>query len=200
MVEKNNKQMEIYNYIKSVSAERGYPPSVREICTAVGLSSTSTVHGHLERLEKRGYIRRDPSKPRAIELLKENKVEMLSIPIIGKVTAGNPILAFEDIEDTFTIPSQFIKSNKELFMLKVSGESMVEAGIRDGDLAIIEKQNTANNGDIVVAMIEGEATIKTFYREENHIRLQPENKLLSPIIVNSCTILGKLAGIFRNYK
>lgn len=200
MVEKNNKQMEIYNYIRSVSLQRGYPPSVREICTAVGLSSTSTVHGHLERLEKRGYIRRDPSKPRAIELLKENKVEMLSIPIIGKVTAGNPILAFEDIEDTFTIPSQFIKTNKELFMLKVSGDSMIEAGINDGDLAIIEKQNTAINGDIVVAMIEGEATIKTFYKEDDCIRLQPENKLLSPIIVNDCVILGKLAGIFRNYK
>lgn len=196
-----SKQLEIYDYIKLQIQEKGYPPSVREICKAVGLSSTSTVHGHLSRLEKKGYIRRDPTKPRAIELLKDSiiKKEMLDIPIIGKVTAGMPILAVENIEETFSIPLNFVKSTNELFMLKVSGESMIDAGILDGDLAIIEKTNTAQNGEIVVALIDNEATIKRFFKEDGYFRLQPENPTMKPIIVNECSIIGKLAGIYRKY-
>ena len=157
---KKDKQSEIYNFIKDQVQLKGYPPSVREICVAVGLKSTSTVHGHLERLEKKGYIRRDPAKPRAIELLKDSvtRKELIDIPIIGKITAGVPILAVENVEDTFTIPLNFTKTNNDLFMLKVSGSSMIEAGILDGDLAIIEKVNAAKNGDIVVALIDNEAT------------------------------------------
>lgn len=202
MSEKKNMQMEIYNFLKKTTLEKGYPPSVREICEAVGLRSTSTVHGHLSRLEKKGYIRRDPTKPRAIEFTKEEVVpkEMVRIPVVGKVTAGMPILAVENIEDTFSLPLQFIHSNKELFMLKVSGTSMIEAGINDGDYAIIEKTNVASNGDKVIALIENEATLKTFYKEKDHIRLQPENSTMEPIIVDDCSILGKLIGIFRNYK
>ncbi|CDM68397.1 LexA repressor [Clostridium bornimense] len=202
MSEKKNMQMEVYNFLKKTTLEKGYPPSVREICEAVGLRSTSTVHGHLSRLEKKGYIRRDPTKPRAIEFTKEEVVpkEMVRIPVVGKVTAGMPILAVENIEDTFSLPLQFIHSNKELFMLKVSGTSMIEAGINDGDYAIIEKTNVASNGDKVIALIENEATLKTFYKEKDHIRLQPENSTMEPIIVDDCSILGKLIGIFRNYK
>lgn len=198
---KNNKQHEIYEYIKSSVLSKGYPPSVREICEAVGLKSTSTVHGHLERLEKKGLIKRDPTKPRAIELMKESvtKREIIDIPIVGKITAGLPILAVENIEDTFSIPINYIKSNKELFILNVSGTSMIEAGIFDGDLAIIEKCNTAENGDIVVALIENEATLKRFFKEKDHIRLQPENSTMKPILVNDCQILGKIAGIYRTY-
>ena len=201
LTEKKDKQSEIYNFMKDQIQLKGYPPSVREICEAVGLKSTSTVHGHLERLEKKGYIRRDPTKPRAIELLKDSvtRKELIDIPIIGKITAGKPILAVENVEDTFTIPLNFTKPKNELFMLKVSGSSMIEAGILDGDLAIIEKVNTAKNGDIVVALIENEATIKRFFKEEGHIRLQPENSTMSPIIVDDCTILGALVGIYRNY-
>ena len=202
MSEKKNMQMEVYNFLKKTTLEKGYPPSVREICEAVGLRSTSTVHGHLSRLEKKGYIRRDPTKPRAIEFIKEEVVpkEMVRIPVVGKVTAGMPILAVENIEDTLSLPLQFIHSNKELFMLKVSGTSMIEAGINDGDYAIIEKTNVASNGDKVIALIENEATLKTFYKEKDHIRLQPENSTMEPIIVDDCSILGKLVGIFRNYK
>ena len=198
---KKDKQSEIYNFIKDQVQTKGYPPSVREICEAVGLKSTSTVHGHLERLEKKGYIRRDPTKPRAIELIKDSvtRKELIDIPIIGKITAGQPILAVENVEDTFTIPLNFTKTKNELFMLRVSGSSMIEAGILDGDLAIIEKVNTCINGDIVVALIENEATIKRFFKEEGHIRLQPENSTMSPIIVEDCSILGILVGIYRNY-
>ncbi|MBX4261880.1 transcriptional repressor LexA [Clostridium estertheticum] len=198
---KKDKQSEIYNFIKDQVQLKGYPPSVREICVAVGLKSTSTVHGHLERLEKKGYIRRDPAKPRAIELLKDavTRKELIDIPIIGKITAGVPILAVENVEDTFTIPLNFTKTNNELFMLKVSGSSMIEAGILDGDLAIIEKVNSAKNGDIVVALIDNEATIKRFFREKGHIRLQPENSSMSPIILDDCSILGILVGIYRKY-
>lgn len=201
LTQKKDKQSEIYNYIKDQVQLKGYPPSVREICEAVGLKSTSTVHGHLERLEKKGFIRRDPTKPRAIELLKDNVIrkELIDIPIIGKITAGIPILAVENVEDTFTIPLNFTKTNNELFMLKVSGSSMIEAGILDGDLAIIEKVNTATNGDIVVALIDNEATIKRFFKEKGYIRLQPENSTMSPIIVEDCSILGILAGIYRKY-
>ena len=198
---KSSKQSEIYEFIKNQVNAKGYPPSVREICEAVNLSSTSTVHGHLTRLEKKGLIRRDPTKPRAIELLQEphNKKEMIDIPIIGKVTAGIPILAQESIEDYLTIPLDFVNSTNELFILKVQGDSMIEAGIHDKDLAIIEKTSIASNGDIIVALIENEATIKRFFKEDGHIRLQPENSTMEPIIVDNCKILGKLSGIYRKY-
>jgi len=195
------KQKEIYEFIKSQIKAKGYPPSVREICTAVNLSSTSTVHGHLSRLEKKGFLRRDPTKPRAIELLIEPVItkEMIDIPIVGKVTAGLPILAVENIEETFSLPINYVSSNEELFMLRVSGDSMIEAGIHNGDLAIIEKASSATNGEIIVALIEDEATIKTFYKEENHIRLQPENSTMDPIIVDNCSVIGKLKGLYRRY-
>lgn len=196
-----DKQSEIYNYLKTYTESKGYPPSVREICEAVSLKSTSTVHGHLKRLEKKGLIKRDPAKPRALEIVELNapKREMLNIPIVGKVTAGMPILATENVEDTFSIPLDYIKHDRELFMLKVTGQSMINAGINDGDLAIIEKSESASNGDIIVALIDNEATLKRFFKEENHIRLQPENDTMSPIIVNDCGILGKLVGLFRQY-
>lgn len=200
---KSNKQNEIYEFIKMHILEKGYPPSVREICKGVGLSSTSTVHGHLSRLEKKGMIRRDSTKPRTIEILKKDppteKKEMVNIPIVGKVTAGEPILAVENIEDTFSCPLSFMPSNKDLFILKVSGESMIEAGILDGDMAIIEKVSYAENGEIVVALLENKATIKRFFKEKDHIRLQPENSAMDPIIVNDCKIIGKIIGLFRRY-
>ncbi|SHH77045.1 transcriptional repressor LexA [Clostridium grantii] len=200
-MDKQNKQEEIYQFIKSQLNDKGYPPTVREICAQVGLRSTSTVHGHLARLEKKGFIRRDPSKPRAIELLNEHrsKLEMIDIPIIGKVTAGEPILAVENIEDTFSIPLNYVKTSNDLFILNIKGESMIKAGINDGDLAIIEKVNSAENGDIVVALIENEATIKRFFKEKDHIRLQPENDTMDPIIVQNCSILGKIVGLYRKY-
>ncbi|AQS05308.1 MULTISPECIES: transcriptional repressor LexA [Clostridium] len=201
MSDEKDKQSEIYEFLKSYTESKGYPPSVREICEAVSLRSTSTVHGHLKRLEKKGMIKRDPSKPRALEIaeLSMPKKEMINIPIIGKITAGSPILATENIEDTFTLPLDFIKHDRELFMLRVSGESMVNAGIRDNDLAIIESAQAAINGDIVVALIEDSATIKRFFKEKDHIRLQPENDAMDPIIVDDCMILGKLVGIFRSF-
>ena len=198
---KSSKQLEIYEFIKNQVNAKGYPPSVREICEAVNLSSTSTVHGHLTRLEKKGLIRRDPTKPRAIELLQEahNKKEMVDIPIIGKVTAGIPILAQESIEDYLTLPLDFVNSSNELFILKVQGDSMIEAGIHDKDLAIIEKTSVAANGDIIVALIENEATIKRIFKENGHVRLQPENSTMEPIIVDDCKVLGQLSGIYRKY-
>ncbi|PRR78872.1 LexA repressor [Clostridium liquoris] len=198
---KQDKQSEIYEYIKDQIRTKGYPPSVREICAAVGLKSTSTVHGHLQRLEKKGFIKRDPTKPRAIELVDSTvyKKEMINIPIIGTVTAGTPILAVENIEDTFALPVNFIKSNNELFMLKIHGKSMIDAGIMDEDFAILEQTNSAENGDIIVALIENEATIKRFYRENGYIRLQPENKTMKPIIVKDCKIIGRLVGLYRKY-
>lgn len=201
MVEVKDKQLEIYEFLKNYTENKGYPPSVREICEAVSLKSTSTVHGHLKRLEKKGLIKRDPSKPRALEIaeLSTPKKEMINIPIVGKITAGLPILATENIEDTFTLPLDFVKHNKDLFMLRVSGESMIKAGINDNDLAIIERCNDANNGEIVVALIDDSATIKRFFKEDDHIRLQPENDTMDPIIVANCSILGKLVGIFRAY-
>lgn len=200
-MENKDKQTEIYEFLKVYTENRGFPPSVREICEAVGLKSTSTVHGHLKRLEKKGLIKRDPTKPRALEILELNKPkkEMINIPIVGKVTAGMPILATENIEDSFPIPLEYIKHNRELFMLKVSGESMIKAGINNGDLAIIEKQDNAENGDIIVALIDNEATIKRFFKEKDHIRLQPENDTMDPIIVPDCSIIGKLVGLFRQY-
>lgn len=201
MAENKDKQSEIYEFLKTYTESKGYPPSVREICEAVSLKSTSTVHGHLKRLEKKGLIKRDPSKPRALEIaeLATPKTEMINIPIVGKITAGLPILATQNVEDTFSIPLNFIKHDKELFMLRVSGESMINAGINDHDLAIIERCNDASNGEIVVALIDDSATIKRFYKEKDHIRLQPENDTMSPIIVDNCSILGKLVGIFRAY-
>ncbi|NFI03878.1 transcriptional repressor LexA [Clostridium botulinum] len=201
MIESKDRQTEIYEFLKLYIENKGYPPSVREICEAVSLRSTSTVHGHLKRLEKKGLIRRDPTKPRALEIVKSNrdKKEMINIPIVGKITAGMPILATENIEDSFPIPLDYIKHDNELFMLRVSGESMVNAGIRDNDLAIIESCQTALNGDIVVALIDEEATIKRFFKEKDHIRLQPENDSMNPIIVDNCSVLGKLVGIFRSY-
>lgn len=200
MREVSNKQNEIYEFLKTYADNKGYPPSVREICEAVGLKSTSSVHGHLKRLESKGLIKRDPTKPRALEIIDSSiKKEMVNIPIVGKVTAGMPILANENVEDIFPIPLDYVKHNKELFMLNISGDSMINAGIFDGDLAIIEKSQTASNGEIVVALIENEATIKRFYKEENHIRLQPENDKMDAIIVDNCIILGKLVGLFRTY-
>ena len=200
----SEKQKKILEFLKQEIINKGYPPSVREICDAVGLKSTSTVHGYLERLEKKGLIRRDPTKPRAIEILDDTtyvfKKELVNVPIVGSVTAGQPILAIENIEDTFPIPAQYLhNNNNDVFMLTVKGESMVEAGILDGDMVIIEKKSTAKNGDMVVALIEDEATIKTFYKEKDHIRLQPENSNMEPIIVYDVTILGKVIGVIRMF-
>lgn len=195
-----DKQIEIYEFLKTYTDNKGYPPSVREICEAVGLKSTSSVHGHLKRLESKGLIKRDPTKPRALEIKDDSiKKEIINVPIIGKVTAGLPILANENIEDVFPIPLDYISHNQELFILNISGDSMINAGIFDGDLAIIEKCKTAKNGEIVVVLIENEATIKRFYKEKNHIRLQPENDNMEAIIVNNCKLLGRLVGLFRSY-
>ena len=200
MSELKDKQLLIYEFLKDFTSQKGYPPTVREICKSVGLKSTSSVHGHLKQLEKEGLIKRDPTKPRALEIVDSViKKEMINVPIIGKVTAGLPILANENIEDSFPLPLDYVKHNNDLFMLKVSGSSMIKAGILDGDLAIIEKTQTASNGDKIVALIENEATLKTFYRENDHIRLQPENDEMEPIIVDNCSILGKLIGIYRTY-
>lgn len=203
MDELSSKQLQILKYMKSEVKLKGYPPSVREICDAVGLKSTSTVHGHLARIEKKGYIRRDPTKPRAIEILHqdadENSArEIAYVPIVGTITAGVPILAVENIEDTFPLPVEFLP-NTEAFMLKVKGESMIEAGIFDKDLVLVRKQSNADNGDIVVALIEDFATVKRFFKEDGHIRLQPENAAMSPIIVSDVTILGKVTGLFRHF-
>lgn len=202
--ELSEKQVEILNYMKKEIVSKGYPPAVREICEAVGLRSTSTVHSHLKKLEEKGFIRKDPTKPRAIEILdKEDesmidvpKHETVNIPIVGKVTAGMPILAVENIEDTFPVPIDFI-GNDVTFMLAISGESMINAGILDGDYILVKQQNTAVNGDIVVALLDDEATVKRFYKEDGHIRLQPENDAMSPIIVDNVVILGKVRGVFR---
>lgn len=196
---KGEKQREVYNFILNYTENKGYPPSVREICEAVELRSTSSVHNHLQNLEKQGLIRRDPTKPRALEIPELSKPETIKIPVIGKITAGMPILATENIEDHFIIPSHFVKHDKDLFILKVIGESMIKVGINDGDFAIIEKTNSARNGEIVVALIEDEATIKRIYKEKDHIRLQPENDGMNPILVDNCEVLGKLVGIYRKF-
>ena len=197
------KQKEILEYIKDQILTRGFPPAVREICEAVNLKSTSSVHSHLETLEKNGYIRRDPTKPRAIEILDDNfnltRREMVNIPIIGRVAAGEPLLAEQNIEDYFPIPVEYMP-NKQTFMLQVQGESMINAGILDGDNVIVRKQETAQNGDIVIAMTaEDEATCKRFYKEKNHFRLQPENDLLEPIILDQVSILGRVVGLYRSH-
>lgn len=197
------KQAEILEYIKEQILQRGYPPAVREICDAVHLKSTSSVHSHLETLEKNGYIRRDPTKPRAIEICDDSfqlvRHEMASIPIVGTVAAGLPLLAQENIEGYFPIPVELLP-NAETFILKVKGDSMINAGIFHGDQIFVERCSSARNGDTVVALVEDSATVKTFYKENGHIRLQPENDEMDPIIVDDCTILGKVFGVFRLYR
>lgn len=199
----SDKQREILEYIKSQILERGFPPAVREICEAVHLKSTSSVHSHLETLEKNGYIRRDPTKPRAIEILDDDfnfsRREMVNVPIIGQVAAGEPILAQQNIEDYFPFPVEQMP-NHQTFLLRVKGESMINAGILNGDLVLVEQVSTASNGDMVVALIEDGATVKTFYKEEGIIRLQPENDTMDPIIVKDVTILGKVIGVMRFFK
>ena len=194
------KQREILEYIKQEILNRGYPPAVREICEAVQLKSTSSVHSHLETLEKNGYIRRDPTKPRAIEIIDDNfnltRREVVNVPVVGYVAAGLPLLAVQNIENYFPIPAEYMP-NEQCIMLKVKGESMINAGILNGDTILVEKASTAKNGDMVVALVDDSATVKTFYKEKNHIRLQPENDHMDPIIVIDCDILGKVIGVFR---
>lgn len=196
----SKKQSEILEYMKQEILEKGYPPTVREICSAVGLKSTSSVHSHLETLEKNGYIRRDPTKPRAIEIVSDEfnlvRREIRNIPFIGQVAAGQPILAEQNISSYFSIASEELPSG-ELFMLDVRGESMINVGIYDGDKIIVQQTPTANNGDIIVALVEDSATVKTYYKENGHFRLQPENDSMEPIIVDEVIILGKVVGLFR---
>ena len=195
-----DKQREILEYIKEMILKKGYPPAVREICEAVHLKSTSSVHSHLESLEKNGYIRRDPTKPRTIEILDDDfaltRRELVNVPVIGTVAAGTPILAEQNIEDYLPIPAEILP-NKEVFMLKVKGNSMIEAGIYNGDKVIVAKQPNAENGDKVVALVDDSATVKTFYKENGHFRLQPENSSMDPIILDQVEILGKVIGLFR---
>lgn len=194
------KQEEILNYIKNEILERGFPPAVREICQAVNLKSTSSVHSHLESLEKNGYIRRDPTKPRAIEILDDSfnmvRREMVNVPVVGTVAAGQPILAQQNIDSYFPIPAEYMP-NEQSFILRVKGESMINAGIMDGDCVLVKQQCTADNGEMVVALVDDSATVKTFYKEKGHIRLQPENDTMDPILVDDCQILGKVFGVFR---
>ena len=197
------KQQEILDYIKEEILKRGYPPAVREICEAVNLRSTSSVHSHLETLEKNGYIRRDPTKPRAIEICDDNfqmvRTEMVSLPVVGQVAAGTPILAEENIDSYFPVPAELVPQG-ESFVLKVKGDSMINVGIFSGDQIFVNTCNTAHNGDTVVALIDDSATVKTFYKEDGHIRLQPENDTMDPIIVDDCQILGTVFGVFRFYR
>ena len=197
------KQREILEYIKAQILERGFPPAVRDICEAVNLKSTSSVHSHLETLEKNGYIRRDPTKPRAIEILDDTfnltRRELTNVPLIGRVAAGEPLLAQENIENYFPIPVELLPNNTT-FLLTVKGESMINAGILDGDMILVEEKHTASNGEMVVALIEDSATVKTFYKEEGIIRLHPENDEMEPIMVRDVMILGKVIGVIRFFK
>ncbi len=199
------KQKSVLDYLKEMVYKRGYPPSVREVCDAVGLKSTSTVHNHLTNLEKKGFIKRDPTKPRAIEIMdypfqeQSIKKQMVNVPIVGKVTAGEPILANENIEDVFPLPKDFMETSEDLFILKVEGSSMINAGILSGDSVIVKKQNTAQNGDIVVALLEDDATVKRFYKEKKGFRLQPENSEMEPLLVKEVTVLGKVIGLLRRF-
>ncbi|MDA1475237.1 transcriptional repressor LexA [Bacillus changyiensis] len=204
MTKLSKRQLDILRFIKEEVKRKGYPPSVREIGEAVGLASSSTVHGHLARLETKGLIRRDPTKPRAIEILDTEeeihipKNHVVNVPVIGKVTAGIPITAVENIEEYFPLPDRLVPPDEHVFMLEIMGESMIDAGILDQDYVIVKQQNTANNGDIVVAMTEDdEATVKRFFKEATHIRLQPENPTMDPIILQNVKILGKVIGVFR---
>ncbi|MFQ7101585.1 MAG: transcriptional repressor LexA [Anaerovoracaceae bacterium] len=211
------REQKILNYMREEIRKKGYPPTVREICSALNIKSTSTAHKDISNLVKAGYIKKDPSKPRALMLVEADTsdqttyetgnddgvshTEVIDIPVVGRIAAGTPILAEQNIEDSFPVPARFVGTNPN-FMLTVRGESMIEAGIMDGDYILVEQQNTARNGDIVVAMVDGfesEATVKTFYREGDHIRLQPENSTMSPIIVNDVKILGKVRGVFRYF-
>lgn len=199
----SDKQQQILEYIKEQIMEKGYPPAVREICDAVHLKSTSSVHSHLETLERRGYIRRDPTKPRAIEICDDNfqmlRTETASLPVVGRVAAGEPILAEQNIESYFPLPAEYIPRG-ESFILKVHGTSMIKVGIMDGDFIFVNSCNTAENGEIIVALIDDSATVKRFYKEKDCIRLQPENDEMEPIIVDDCQILGKVFGVFRMMK
>ena len=196
----SDKQREILEYMKQEILNKGYPPTVRDICEAVKLKSTSSVHSHLETLEKNGYIRRDPAKPRAIEILDESfnftRREMVNVPLVGRVAAGEPLLAEQNVENYFPIPMEYMP-NAQTFMLTVKGESMINAGIFDGDMVLVEQRNHARNGEMIVALVDDGATVKTFYKEEGVIRLQPENDFMDPIIVPDCQILGKIIGVFR---
>jgi repressor LexA len=198
----SNKQKEILEYLKSQIINKGYPPAVREICEAVKLKSTSSVHSHLETLEKNGYIRRDPSKPRAIEIIDDEfnltRRDLVNVPVVGTITAGQPILAVENIDSYFPIPSEYMP-NEDTFMLKVKGNSMMNVGIFNGDKILVQKQSHAKNGDFVVALIGEEVTVKTFYKENGYYRLQPENDTMEPIIVSELNIQGKVIGLFRMY-
>lgn len=197
------KQQEILEYIKSEILDRGYPPAVREICEAVHLKSTSSVHSHLETLEKKGYIRRDPTKPRAIEITDDEfnltRREIVNIPMIGEIAAGEPIFAEQNIEGYFPMLPEDLPAGK-MFMLKVRGESMINVGIYDGDRILVKEQNTASNGEVVVALVEDSATVKTFYKEDGYYRLQPENDTMEPIIVDEVSVLGKVVGLYRSYR
>lgn len=205
MTKLSKRQQDILAYIKDEVKKKGYPPSVREIGEAVGLASSSTVHGHLARLESKGLIRRDPTKPRAIEIL-ENETDMptpkysvINVPVVGRVTAGQPITAIENVEEYFPLPDTLVPSDEQVFMLEVMGDSMIDAGILDGDYVIVKQQQTANNGEIVVAMTEeDEATVKRFFKEKDFIRLQPENPTMDPIILRNVSILGKVVGVYRH--
>ncbi|MBL3647022.1 transcriptional repressor LexA [Bacillus vallismortis] len=202
MTKLSKRQLDILRFIKAEVKSKGYPPSVREIGEAVGLASSSTVHGHLARLETKGLIRRDPTKPRAIEILDEEvdipQSQVVNVPVIGKVTAGSPITAIENIEEYFPLPDRMVPPDEHVFMLEIMGDSMIDAGIFDKDYVIVKQQNIANNGEIVVAMTEDdEATVKRFYKEDTHIRLQPENPTMEPIILQNVSILGKVIGVFR---
>ena len=193
------KEKEVYEFIKRQIDDMGYPPSVREICMAVGLSSPSTVHRYINSLEEKGYIIKEGSKKRALKLTKqEDGIDVLSVPVVGHVAAGQPILAEENIEEYFPLPINYAKNN-DMFMLKVRGESMVNVGILDGEYVIVEQKETAKNGEIVVALLDDSATVKTFYKEKEYIRLQPENDALEPIITKDVKILGKVSGVFRKY-
>lgn len=198
------RQQDILDFIKQKVQEKGYPPSVREIGQAVGLASSSTVHGHLSRLEEKGYIRRDPTKPRAIEILGNDNIQsatqpVVHVPIVGKVTAGLPITAVESVEEHFPLPANLVSGSDQVFMLRISGDSMIEAGIFDGDLVVVRQQQSAYNGEIVVALTEdNEATVKRFYKEKDHFRLQPENSSLEPIILDNVSVIGKVIGVYRH--
>ncbi len=205
MAKISKRQQDILDFIKSEVKSKGYPPSVREIGEAVGLASSSTVHGHLARLESKGHIRRDPTKPRAIEILEADvaahipRNAVVNVPVVGKVTAGLPITAIENVEEYFPLPESLAPADEQVFMLEIMGESMIEAGILDGDYVIVKQQPTANNGDIVVAMTEeDEATCKRFFKEKDYIRLQPENSTMEPIILRNVSILGKVIGVYRH--
>ena len=195
------RQRQILDYICDYFKINGYPPSVREICGATNLKSTATVHGYLVQLEKKGYLNRNPQKPRALEILDKRLYnrDTIEVPLVGKVTVGQPILAQQNIESTYLLPKEMVP-DADVFLLSVKGDSMVDAGILDGDFVIVKSVDTAENGDIVVVLIDDEATIKKFYKESDHFRLQPENQFMEPIILKDLTILGKVTGLFRNIR